>query len=149
LIALVAALILVPPLGVVMAKSKRRARRRSAPTTIAQMEGGWTEVVDHARDLRRKLPRRATRKETAEALGGSSLPVAMSADWATFGPDAPSEAEAGEFWARVDYLLSEMEADLSSWGRLLARINPRTLISDDVTAKAANSAIAFAQAVRR
>jgi len=128
-VAVVGLAVLGPPLLVIGLKAARRRRRRSAAGSVARMEGGWAEVIDRARDLRRHLPPRATRRETADALGGSSLAVADRADRATFGPGDPPDADADELWARVDALLAEMEAGLSRWTLLRARVDPRSLLA--------------------
>ena len=47
-------LVLATPLLVIVAlKARRRRRRRRSPDPVARVAGGWDEVLDTARDLRR------------------------------------------------------------------------------------------------
>lgn len=60
--------LLTPVAAVAVAKARRRRRRRGTGPTVQRVVGGWEEVLDHARDLRRPAPPRATRRETAVHL---------------------------------------------------------------------------------
>jgi len=132
LLALLAVAVLAgPPLLVAWAKAHRRRQRRSSPSPVARMEGGWAEVIDRARDVGRAPPPHATRRQAAVVVGGSSLGVAERADRASFGPEMPDHADADALWANVDVVLAELEADLSRWVRLRARVDPRSLLRRD------------------
>lgn len=64
-----------PLLLIAAAKRRRRRRRRTEGPTVARVVGGWEELLDHARDMRRPPPPRATRRETAVHLAGAFVPV--------------------------------------------------------------------------
>ncbi len=129
---LVVVVVVGPPLWVVWIKARRRRRRRTAASPVVRMEGGWAEVVDRARDVGRPPPPTATRRQAAAVVGGSSLAVAEHADRATFSPDEPGHADAEELWANVDVVLAELESGLRWWTRLRAKVDPRSLVPDDV-----------------
>ena len=132
-VALVVLAILAGPwLTVMWLKARRRRRRRTAPSVVARMEGGWAEVVDRARDVGRSPPPHATRRQAAAVVGGSSFQVAEHADRASFGPGDPAPAEADALWANVDAVLAELEEGLPRWVRLRARVDPRSLMGGRV-----------------
>lgn len=70
-VALPLLLLLGPLLLVALAKRRRRRRRRAAARTVDQVVGGWDEVLDVARDLRRPPPVGATRREIAVGLAAA------------------------------------------------------------------------------
>ena len=119
-------LLLVPlAVGVVpLLKALRRRRRRAAtPTSLAYL-GGWDELVDTAHDLGLAVPR-STRPAQAVALG---VPpgLARDADVATFSPDEPDTAE--QFWALVDEERSGLRSSARPVRRVLAPLDPRSLL---------------------
>ncbi|HWS58271.1 MAG TPA: transglutaminase-like domain-containing protein, partial [Actinotalea sp.] len=64
-----------PLVLVAWAKRRRRRRRRTQGPAVDRVVGGWDELLDHARDLRRPPPPRATRRETAVHLASAFAPV--------------------------------------------------------------------------
>ncbi|EYR64241.1 transglutaminase [Actinotalea ferrariae CF5-4] len=77
-VVVVPALVLLGPfLLVALLKARRRARRRTAGAPVERVVGGWEELLDQARDLRRPAPERATRRETAVHLASVFAPVAV------------------------------------------------------------------------
>ncbi|MBX9244360.1 transglutaminase domain-containing protein, partial [Actinotalea ferrariae] len=64
-------LLLAPFVVILAAKGRRRKRRRTQGPAVERVVGGWDEVLDEARDLRRPPPPLATRRETAVALAGA------------------------------------------------------------------------------
>ncbi len=129
-------LLVAGPLLLVLAtKGRRRRRRRTRGNGVDRVVGGWDEVLDHALDLRRPPPARATRSEIAADLGEAFSPdvasvvatLAARADAAVFGPDQASEAEAAGFWASVDGAVRTMRAAVPRRRRLAARVTTRSL----------------------
>lgn len=72
-------LLLLPLALVALAKRRRRRRRRRAARPVDRVVGGWDEMLDHARDLRRPVPRTATRREAAVHLAAVFAPAAARA----------------------------------------------------------------------
>ncbi|WP_225752952.1 transglutaminase-like domain-containing protein [Actinotalea sp. Marseille-Q4924] len=92
-------LVLLGPLLLVGAlKVRRRRRRRTTGGPVERVVGGWDELLDHAHDLRRPAPRRATRRETAVHLAESfaaAVPEQRTPVGATRGPAGPSRRRPG------------------------------------------------------
>jgi hypothetical protein len=102
---------------------RRRRRRAASPPSLAYL-GGWDELVDTAHDLGLTVPR-GPRPAQARALG---VPpgLARDADVATFSPDEPETA--AEFWTLVDEGLSGLRASVHPVRRVLAPLDPRSLL---------------------
>lgn len=101
------ALILGPGLVMLMAKSRRRGRRRGAELTPDQVSGGWAEIVDTATDVGMRVTPAGTRREHAVELSTrypdlQLTTLAARADVAVFAAGSPSTAEAEAYWADVD-----------------------------------------------
>lgn len=125
---LVILVLLSPFLLILFAKSRRRKLRRSAPTPLAQINGGWQEFEDSVLDHGIEPPRAATRSEVAITVGGTRTAVlAAVADRATFGPDDPDEKEAQLVWRSVGELTAALDSGRTRWQRLRARISLRSL----------------------
>jgi transglutaminase-like putative cysteine protease len=112
---------------VVGLKLRRRRRRRRTGAAHQRVAAGWWEVLDAHRDHGAALPRTATRREVAGALG-RPLPheLALRADSAVFSGATVTDDEAAVFWDLVDQEL----ADLSAGGlktRWRARLSLRSL----------------------
>lgn len=125
-------LLVLPFMLINAAKRRRRERRRTAGPTVGRVAGGWDEVLDHARDLRRPPPETATRREAAVHLarafaapdrtpgeerlrrtGRVGAPVAglaAGADALIFGPGEPSDAQVEAYWREVDAAVGAMRA---------------------------------------
>jgi transglutaminase-like putative cysteine protease len=126
-------LVLLGPCALLVAlKLRRRRRRASTGAPSARIAGGWSEVVDAARDLGvRPLPR-GTRRETAHVLHeayGTTGAVALAerADAGVFAPGEPSEQEVAHFWAEVERSLRGMSGSVSRWRRLRGWLSPASL----------------------
>lgn len=116
--------------AVVGAKALRRRRRRRAASVSARFVGGWREVVDHARDLGLAVPtgRTVTRREQSAALGSDAATgLARRADSHVFGPRAPGEGAAAEFWEAVDAQRRTMSRAVGRRRRWWAMVNLTTL----------------------
>jgi len=125
---LVAAIILAPFALVVAAKLRRRRLRRRAPDVLQRISGGWQEFEDSVVDHGLSPEASATRSEVASIAGGvQSQVLAAVADRAIFAPDEPLDADADSVWRAVDELQGSLDAGLTRWRRLRARISLRSL----------------------
>jgi len=125
---LVLAIILAPFALVVAAKLRRRRLRRRAPDVLQRISGGWQEFEDSVVDHGLSPAASATRSEVASIAGGvQSQVLAAVADRAIFAPDEPAEADADSVWRAVDELQTALDAGLTRWQRLRARISLRSL----------------------
>lgn len=142
-------LLVVPFLLIVGAKARRRRRRRSTGPPVARVVGGWEEVLDAARDLRRPVPPRATRREAAVHLsrafasggagshdaasrravrvGAPVASLAAGADELVFGPGEPAPEQVEAYWRKVEESLAVMSSAVSGRDRLRARWSTRSL----------------------
>ncbi len=67
--ALVAFILIAPFLVVIGAKARRRHLRRTAPTALARIRGGWDEFADLVADHGHQVSPAATRSEVAAVVG--------------------------------------------------------------------------------
>jgi len=111
--------------AIVGAKVLRRRRRRHAERTSARVAGAWRELVDHARDLGHRLPvDGTTRREQAGLLGvPAGHELARGADALVFGPAAPPEEAAEEYWRAVDGERARLSAGATRWQRIKAALS--------------------------
>ncbi|CAN5366402.1 transglutaminase-like domain-containing protein [soil metagenome] len=124
----VLAIILAPFAFVVVAKLRRRRLRRRAADVLQRISGGWQEFEDSVVDHGLSPSPSATRSEVAAIAGGvQSQVLAAVADRAVFAPDAPLESDADSVWRAVDELQASLDAGLTRWQRLRARISLRSL----------------------
>jgi hypothetical protein len=122
------AIVSAPFLAIIGAKWRRRTLRRTAPTSVDRISGGWREFADAAIDHGYDPPPQATRTEFARTVGGSrTAALASVADRAVFGPAAPSPDEADTVWRAVDELRRALGRRLSPWRRFVALISLRSL----------------------
>lgn len=123
-------LLLVLLVGSILgAKALRRWRRRNAATASARVAGAWRELVDHARDLGRPVPRGAsvTRREQSTALGSDQAPaLARTADGHVFGPQPPTEEDAAGYWAEVLAERRTLARQVDRWQRVRAALSLAT-----------------------
>ena len=126
-----------PPLALIAAvvgailgaKALRRRRRRTARDAGVQVGGAWLEFVDRARDLGRRVPARGTRLEQARAIGTpDAVTLAASANRLVFGAGTPTPQDAGAYWTQVLADRKNLTKGLSPWRRLVAALNPRSLV---------------------
>lgn len=125
-------LVLLLIAAIVLAKALRARRRARAPRASDRASGGWSEVLDRARDLGVAAPPSATRREAAELLrtelqGTSALAVAERADAGVFDATEPTEEDLRALWADVDQLCQEMSRSVGWWSRLRARLSTKSL----------------------
>ena len=125
---LIAAIILAPFALIVAAKLRRRRLRRRAPDALQRISGGWQEFEDAVVDHGLSPAAASTRSEVAAIAGGvQSQVLAAVADRAIFAPDEPVDADADSVWRAVDELQASLDAGLTRWQRLRARISLRSL----------------------
>ena len=137
------AIIAIPLLAILLAKSRRTKKRRwSAPPQA--LTGSWDEVVDLARDAGVVVPTDLTRQEAAWMLTtsplwpasaakssastpqwyefGEELPrpvrVARWADTADFSGDEVQPEQATDSWQIVDELTQELRENATRWTRI-------------------------------
>jgi len=124
---IVVAMILVL-LGV--AKLVRAYRRRTRGSPPQRVAGGWSELLDRARDMGSSVRiSPLTRSEQAEWVGLAQL-IAMApvTDRIMFGPEEPDAAAVAVFWQAVKAAKADMLAGQGVIHRLATRINPRSLL---------------------
>lgn len=125
---LIAGLIASPMLGVVAAKLRRRRRRRRAGDPTTRILGGWSELIDEARDFGLELPPAATRSELARALNRpQALVLARVADRAVYAPEEPTTAEADTVWLAADAVRASLGDGRSRRDRWRAAVSPASL----------------------
>lgn len=123
-ILLLLGLLASPFLTLVAVKARRRARRRAADLPLDRVEGAWAEFIDSARDHGIVLADSSTRREMAKRVPQErSVALAKLADRAQFGPDMPTDAQAEEAWRSVDQVRGGLDAALTKWRRLRARVS--------------------------
>jgi len=136
-------LVIAAPFLVVAAlKARRRRRRRRNPDSVVRVAGGWDEVLDAARDLRRPTPPTATRLESARVLASSfeDAPaehastvrttvrdLAHSADRAVFGAGVPDDRAAAAYWTQVEAAVAAMRHGVGWRRRWRSRISTASL----------------------
>ncbi len=128
LVLLVLAIAASPFLIVIGAKARRRHLRRTAPSTLARIRGGWDEFADLVVDHGLAVPTSATRSELAAVVG--TLPsrvLAAVVDRAVFAPGEPAAADADRVWTAVGELRSSLDTGKRRRDRMRARVSVRSL----------------------
>jgi len=126
--AVVVLVLLTPFLTIMGLKAIRRRRRRRARTDRGRIVGGWQEFQDSVVDHGYIPPISATRSEIAAVVGGPRPAVlAAVTDRAVFAPSDTDSDEADRVWRSVKDLTKAMDADLTLWQRIRARISLRSL----------------------
>ncbi|MCI4657034.1 transglutaminase domain-containing protein [Cryobacterium zhongshanensis] len=125
---LLAALVIAGPfLLVIVAKARRRSRRRRTGSTLDRVRGGWREFADTAADFGIDVPVGATRLELAEAVGGEPpVAAAVAVDRAVFAPGRPSDGVADQIWRMVGDLRVALAAGRTRRDRFRALISLRS-----------------------
>ncbi|WP_166865184.1 transglutaminase domain-containing protein [Salinibacterium sp. ZJ70] len=126
--ALALLVLLSPFLLVLAAKARRRHLRRTAPSALGRIRGGWDEFADLVVDHGLPVSPAATRSEVAAVVG--TLPsrvLAAVVDRAVFAPGQPADADAERVWNTVTELRSALDSGRSRRARLRARVSLRSL----------------------
>lgn len=124
--------LLAPFVAILVAKSRRRAARRSDDHLRSRYAGGWDEVLDRARDLGYAQHDNLTRREAAGELGSVFSTAQLSdladtLDVGTFAPNEPGAAAADAAWARVDDVVSAMAGSVPWPRRIRARFSLKSI----------------------
>jgi hypothetical protein len=115
----------------VVRKRRRRRRRRTRGEPHQRIAGGWSEIIDLARDQGRELPVKATRREAARALGAPAPELAREADAKVFGRTDPTDDDAVLFWEQVDVTLDSLNDGRGLPDRLRAAASRTSLKTSD------------------
>ena len=130
-----------PPLAVIALiiavitglKASRRSRRRKKGEPTTQIAGGWTELMDVARDMGHSVPMDGTRREQTLAVGRADLvELSQAADSTIFGEIDPSPQMAAGYWTRVKDARKTMLRSLKRVRRWRARLSLRSLLPNNV-----------------
>ena len=123
----VLAVLALPAVIILAVKGMRRRRRRRAPTTHAQIAGGWQQLVDSAMDAGYRPAPWHTRTETAADVENVlGLPVAElvpEADAADFAGGSPDPQQAAGYWLRVDERTAVLLGGFGRWRRWRTRLS--------------------------
>ena len=144
-------LLAVGPIVILAAKWRRRRRRRRG-ADLAQITGGWDELLDTSYDLGLVPGPDLTRRQTARFLAGAD-PLARSdrgrtnsagtrshsprgaeltklaewADHAVFSPEGAQEGDGPHFWTLTQRAIAAIRADRSWWARLRGKLSRASL----------------------
>lgn len=122
------AIVLAPFALVIAAKARRRRLRRTAPTPLQRIRGGWDEFADTALDHGYAPPPNATRNEVAALVGAMPGRVlAAVADRAVFAPESSDPMDADRVWDTVTELRAALDLGRSRRQRILSLISVRSL----------------------
>ena len=130
--------VLLPVLGLLAVygairglKAWRRRRHATRGPAAARIAWAWSDLMATARSYGHALPRRATRLEQAEALGGRADTVALAsaANAHVFGPDDPGSEEAHAYWQLTNAARAELRSGAGHWRRLRADLDLRPLFA--------------------
>jgi hypothetical protein len=114
------------------AKAARRRRRRAHGPPAARAAAAWRELLDLGRDLGIDQPANATRREQAAHAEAGGLPraigVALAADAAVFGANAPDAQAAAAVWALADQARGAARSALPPLRRAWVAVNPASLL---------------------
>ena len=114
--------------SIVGAKALRRRRRRTRGTPAARLARGWSEIVDHARDLGTAMPAGRTRREQGSVLSLHEVgDLARAADAKVFGQADPLDHDVAEFWSQVSEVRKRMSRAVGLRRRWWAAVNVASL----------------------
>ena len=127
---------IIAPIALIIGLKMRRRRSRMASTNLVdRVAGGWSEIVDRARDLGRSPTPSATRTEQAEQLVSlfSRLTekadpriLARQADMTVFAPDTITPGQASTYWATVDDAVGGLNRSVSVLSRIRGSLSVRS-----------------------
>ena len=96
---------------------------------MQRIVGGWSELLDQARDVGRALPAVATRGEQGRFLGATGEALARRADDHVFGASTPTDADAQQYWTQVEIARAALLKPLSRPQRWRAQLSTTSLKS--------------------
>lgn len=123
-----------PVLGIVIAKARRRRKRRRTPDLAARVAAGWTEIADAATDYGVDIPATGTRVEKAVAIdaavnSSATSTLALTADRLVWGPEDVQPEDAERFWASVGQTVRTINRAHGFRRRMIARVSARSLVA--------------------
>ena len=112
-------------------KALRRRRHATRGPAAARIAWAWNDLMESARSYGHRLPRRATRLEQAEVLGGraDTHALATAANAHVFGPDDPGPEEAHAYWQLTTAARGDLRSEADLWRRLRADLDVRPLLT--------------------
>ena len=112
-------------------KALRRRRHATRGPAAARIAWAWNDLMETARSYGHRLPRRATRLEQAEVLGGraDTHALATAANAHVFGPDDPGPEEAHAYWQLTSAARGDLRSEADLWRRLRADLDVRPLLT--------------------
>ncbi|MGJ3508991.1 transglutaminaseTgpA domain-containing protein [Enemella sp. A6] len=130
--------VLAAPFAIILGLKQRRRKSRLLATEPAdRVAGGWSEVMDKARDLGVDPKVNATRAEQAQVIvsefvnagdrGTSPQWLAHRADASVFGPGHPSGEQIDHYWRGVDAVRAGMGESVGFFRRLRGTFSLRSL----------------------
>ena len=134
-IGLLALFALTPVIGVLVAKSRRRSRRRTARDPARSITGAWREAVDDLTDHRIHWPSSDTplelaarvRRDVGEPAAPPMHALARAYGAIRYGNIPATRADAELAWRHVDSLREVLDRSTPLMTRLRARLDPATL----------------------
>lgn len=127
-VVLVGVVLISPFLMIAIAKWRRRRLRRTAPTPLQRISGGWDEFEDAVLDHGFAPGPAPTRMEVAQVVGGTQpFVLAAVADRAVFAPGEPDADQAAQLWTAVEDLRYSLDDGLTRWQRLKVLVSLRSL----------------------
>lgn len=124
-----------PFLAVLIAKARRRRKRRRHIAAPMRIAGAWNELADAAIDHGAEVPRHVTRVEKAQfvdAFMGSTVvtPLAHSADSHIWVAEDPTDEDVAAYWANVEAAVAALGKERSLRQRWRARLSLRSLAQE-------------------
>lgn len=129
-------IVIVGPLVLILGmKHRRRLGRMRAEIVANRVAGGWSELLDVARDLGTSASPMATRTEQAAMLSAAfpkleehvdSNRLARQADVAVFAPDRVTEDQAAGYWKSIDEGVAALRGSVSKPRALAGRLSIRS-----------------------
>ncbi len=127
---------IIAPIALVIGlKMRRRRSRMSSANLVDRVAGGWSEIVDRARDLGRSPTPSATRTEQAEQLAtmfsrltetADPRILARQADMTVFSPDTITPGQASTYWGTVDDAVGGLNRSVSVLSRIRGSLSVRS-----------------------
>ena len=123
-----------PVLGILIAKARRRRKRRRLPDLAARVAAGWTEIADAATDYGVDIPAAGTRVEKAVAIddavnSSATSTLALTADRLVWGPEDVQPEDAEQFWLGVGETVRTINQAHGLRRRMIARMSVRSLVA--------------------
>lgn len=121
-------LLLAPFVAILLAKFRRRKRRRLNKNPHDRAFGAWQEITDTAVDLKTEIPWHMTRREVAKNLennfpGMNINGVVNKVDSTLYGGTDLTSADSNQLWQEADIARKTMLKTVSPWRRSKALLS--------------------------